>query len=264
MIKEAIDRIVDISTKNRASVLEKNGRMWFYRDDTKLYSEVELRFVRSHEVSNMESFVTLVKEELNRAGKASGEGATVTLTQIGGQFRLHDTGDGLIQHQYSRTLDPFWTKLAQGAGKFMKHAEFIRFLSGIAPCIASYDDLTRQFRKVSFDERMSVTSQPLLDTDGRGGTSFAVEFMARGGATKTTLPAGFDATVNYARGSAAHYDVHAEIDIQLRKLGEKSELVFGYYCPEIDGIEVLAQAAEEALCREKLADCPQLLIITNF
>ncbi len=267
MIREAIDRIVDLSLKSRPAVQEKNGRMWFFNDKEQKYVEEELRYVRSHEVSNMESFITLVREELDRVQAPDGAGATLTLLADGAEFRPQDTGNGRIQHTYTRTLDPFWARLKANVEKPMKHAEFVRFFSGLAPVIGDdYDYLARQFRKVTFDERLTVSSQPMLDSDGKGRNQFSVEFAARSGTgtTTTALPASFDVTTAYTRGSKVAYKVHAEIDLQLRKDGEKSTLLFSYYCPEMEGTEVQAQAVEEAQCRSALADYKKLLIISNY
>lgn len=275
MIKEGIDRISQlVSQANRKAFTIEDERLFQYDDAKQIYEEIEREYVRRHAVSNMESFVALVREELlrcapeggagSKVAEPTGTGATLILTKTGGSFIPQDTGDGRIKHTYVRAIDPFWRAMAEMAGKPMRHVDFLRFLSSVAPAIENYDALVRQFRKVFFDERNAVTSQPLLDADGKGGNAFAVEFAAKGGTTQTALPGGFVFNVHYARGSESEYRVEAELDLQLRKDGEKSTLLFCYYCPGLVAAEITAQADEEEFCRAEMGGAKRLLILTDY
>jgi hypothetical protein len=265
MIAEAIDKLLEETTARRPAKIEENGRLWFFNDVERKYEEIPLEYVRRHTVSNMESFIALVKEEGHRLRDRSPRGV-VTLTKTGGLFVPEDTGNGKIRHTYARALDPFWQIVAGNIGKPMPHGQFVRFLTSLAPVIENYPTVARHFRKVFFDERLNVTSQPMLDADGKGGNSFSVEFIARGGTqtASTALPAGFLLKLPYARGSYHKYDVFLELDLTLRKDNDKNHLMFSYYCPSLSASEVEAQGDEERMCVGELKALDNILVLTNY
>lgn len=271
MIREAIEKIEELSTSTRDAVLELpdgSRRIFLYDDAQQQYSELQRVVIQSGKVSNIESFAALVLEEAKRRGEAlnahDGSWMTVVFNTTGGRFAPNDEVR-LDEFLYKRTLSPQWLALTTVLNQPMEHKTFVAAMQRLRPSILEYSDLIRQFRKVSFSDKTNIVSEPMLSA-GANDNSYQVQIgvMGGGGTSATAFPSEFEVELQYARGSEKRYRTPIEIDMTTVTRGDRKELRFTLVAPDLPNVEERAIEDEIAYFREMVKDLPRLLVLVDF
>lgn len=265
MDEKVIDKLVSMK---RPETLEIDGNTYIYNDQHKYYSKISLPSFH-REVSNIESFAAyILKYDKRYYDGVKGDNITAIFGLNKAIAMLNDKPDDENKILYERCLSPQWQLLADKTNRRLSHNELLRVLQGLRPSFPSseaYNDFMRQYRKVSFDEKVTVSSQPQVE-QGRGGSSIVVEFGRNGGTGQTELPNTLKLKLQYARDSKRFYDIELEIDSTLNtETKDKPKLEFSILWPEKDNVIAQAVADEisdfKALVAEKL---PELLVVVNY
>lgn len=294
MISEAIETIRDMAPAQNGRESQiiivddvaQERRHFFYDDGEKKYllaSKTTIRPPQKGAVSNVESFLALVREEtLRRAPVADvdpkskevprhdGSFMTVVFNESGARFSPDDRVQ-VDAFTYERALSPQWARLMESLNKAGDHKTFIRTLQALRPSIANYEDLMRHFRKLSFSDRTSIASEPLLEA-GRNANEYKVEIELRSGAaagnttSTTALPSSFDVTMQYARGSEKRYTTTVEIDLSAVMIqnSDRKALRFTLIAPDLANVVEQAVDDEVSKFRELTADIPRLLVLQDY
>lgn len=292
MISEAIRTISDMTPakSGRESLItitddvHQECRHFFYNDGEKKYeltTRTVIRPAQTGEVSNVESFLAVVREEtLRRAPSADpkakelprhdGSFMTVVFDADGAEFSPDDRVQA-DKFTYERALSPQWAQLVAALNKPMDHKTFIRTLQALRPSISGYEELMRHFRKLSFSDKTSIASEPLLEA-GRNANEYKVEIELRSGAatggttSATTLPSSFDVTMQYARGSERRYSTTIEIDLSAVMIqnSDRKALRFTLIAPDLANVVEQAVDDEVTAFRTATADIPRLLILQDY
>lgn len=269
MIEKTLEWLNNLYLKGRPATLalgDASGRIYIRDDETDGYNEVE-RFVhRKRQVSNIESFTSMVIEEARRSDDGKeGDWMTVVFNQRGGQLHLDDR-DGRQVFEFVRELAPQWQLLAaQEKAEPMEHAEFLRLLKRLRPSILEFPRVIGDFSKVSFHKGMQIDSSPEL-REGRAGMAYNVQVTAgAAGKLETALPAELDLELPFARGSRQKYRMKADISIDLDEDDAgKDKLFFGLLVPDLPTIEEQAIADEVTYFRSQVPALPRLHVLEDY
>lgn len=297
MISEAIETIRDMAPAQggRVSHLtiddpsnQKRAHLLYNDSESKyeVVSTVDVIPPRKGAVSNVESFLALVREETLRRAPADerplkdrdktpgprhdGSFMTVVFSETGATFSPDDRIQ-VDSFSYDRALSPQWARLVSSLNKAMDHTTFIRTLQALRPSISNYEELMRHFRKLHFSDKTSIASEPLLEA-GRNANEYKVEIELRSGAaaggttSATTLPSSFDTTMQYARGSEKRYSTTVEIDLSAVMIqnSDRKALRFTLIAPDLANVVEEAVDDEVAAFRLQTADIPRLLILQDY
>lgn len=260
----AIERIQDTATAaTRSSLIEVgdgSGRRFLYDDAEQKYVELD-RFVKQEgSVSTVESFAELVMEYAKRHESETGKNMTVTFTSAGANFSPDDS-DRRHLFTYRRVLSQQWEALKQVLGKPMSHKALIRTLQALSPSIVSYQIIFAAFQRLAISKDVKLVSEPVLNTDGKSGNSYAVNLSIKGAvAGETTLPAALNVRVQYARGSSAQYDVPVEVDLS----ENDGTPVITLFAPTLDAVADQAVLDELQYFEEQTSKLSDLLNVVNF
>lgn len=264
MIREAIDRILEVATKTRPSLLpipDESGRILLYDDGSDVYREIERHVVRRRQVSTLQSFADLVLAEIDRNRKVNGaKWPTVVFTPEGGSFHLDDS-DGRTVFGFKRILAPGYLRVLAAIGQPMEHLAFLRLLQGIREFLVDPSVLAA-YRKVVFDNSVRVDSQPLLE-GGRVGNGYHVELTAKAGAVEVNLPDIITLALPYSRGGEP-YTVELAVDISLVTKGEKATPFFSLAWPEHLSFVERAVNDEIAKFRELTSNITDFVVLENL
>lgn len=264
MIREAIDRILDIATKTRPPLLELSDgseRRFLYDDTDEAYKEIPRYVVRRRQVSTLQSFADMVNTEIDRNRKVNGAvWPTVIFTTEGGAFHLDDA-DGRTTFGFKRVLAPGYLRVLAAIGQPMEHLAFLRLLQGIREFIVDPSVLAA-YRKVVFDNSVRVDSQPLLE-GGRVGNGYHVELTAKAGAVEVNLPDIITLALPYSRGGEP-YTVELAVDISLVTKGEKAIPYFSLAWPEHLSFVERAVNDEIAKFRELTSHNTDFVVLENL
>lgn len=271
MIQEAFKAIIEyVNSLKRPEVVETVNGQFLYSDSEKNYRKIippEIpAFTRT--VSNVESFASYILEVASRRGydTAGGKGMTVCFMNAQAYCRLVDDNVSRDTIDYERTLSPQWEYLFGKLGTNLSHKSLVTVLQWLRPSFnEDYNQFMKHYRKVSFDEKITVNSQPQV-IDGKAGSSLAIEFTRNGDGGKTELPNTLNLKLQYTRDSKRFYSIDVEIDSTLNANNrEKPTLQFSLLCAEIENTQTQAVADEiadfKALVAEKL---PELLVVVNY
>jgi hypothetical protein len=272
---EAIDRLVTLGggvpEEGRAALLQAkdgSGRQWLYSDAARGYVPIDRVVVLTGGVSNIESFAALVKEEVIRRESQAGEFMTVIFNLNGARFSPDDRVC-LDSFTYERTLSPQFTALKGYLGKVLEHKQLVSALQVLRPSIVGYPELIRQFKKVTFNEKTNIVSEPFL-TGGVNDNSYSVSVQAQGEGSQsaptstTQLPGEFEVELQYARGSEKKYRTTIEVDLSTVLNGERKELRFTLVAPDLPNVEELAIEDEVAHFCAATAPLTRLLILVDY
>lgn len=262
--EKVIDKIIALK---RPELIDTINGQHIYNDNNKSYSKITRPFLDS-EVSNIESFAAYLLKINERFSLTEGKFTTVTFSQNSALCRLEDSPTEESRIKYKRALSPQFSFLLEKLGRRLSHAELLRVFQGLRPSFPSqeaYNEFMRQYRKVSFDEKVTVNSQPQVE-QGKGGSSIIVEFGRNGGMGETALPSSLTVKLQYARDSKRFYECELEIDSTLNTdPKDKPKLEFSLLWPEKDNVVAQAVADEiadfKSLAAEKL---PELLVVVNY
>lgn len=210
-------------------------------------------------VSTVESLADVVLEESRRRGNPTGNFMTVMFNEKGGVF-YPDDAKRLDLWTYERRLSQQWEFLIKNLGRDMKHLDFIRFLQGLRPSMVDYLAISREFKKVTFDGKTSVTSQPIVE-NGQAGEQIAFTLDTKNGETSTAMPAGFKLNLQYARGSSIFYTLEIELDVYL---DESKQPRFRPVCPDLEAVIEEAITDELNLFKERVSEKDELLTLLDY
>lgn len=297
MIAEAIEAIRDMSPAQNGrdsliTIKDPNGhlRHWLYNEGDAKYEPIASVdvVIQTADVSNVESFAALVREETlrravpltgtdpqpesSRAARESevaeelrhnGEFMTVTFSERGARFSPDDRVR-LDSFTYTRTLSPQWIALTEGLNKPLEHKDLIRLLQRLRPSINGYEELMRHFRKIHFSDKTNIASEPLL-TAGANANEFKVELEIKGGVNgPTTQATALPICLQYARGGNQAYTTTIEVDLSTKMAGERRELRFTLIAPDLPNVVEQAIDNEVAFFRSQVVDIPRLLILQDY
>jgi len=265
MLKELLDRLLQLNRDPLIPTLTDGQYMYCDRDQQ--YKKVHIP-IFEREVSNIESFATylLKEQQRNNLMDDNGLSTTVVFSENRATCYLEDEANKQDKIIYSRENSPQWKYLLEKLNKRLSHADLLRVFQGLRPSFAQdYHEFMRSYRKVTFDEKTTVSSSPVFE-EGKAGLSMGVEYSRAGGGTnKTALPATLNLKVQFTRDSSRFYEVELEIDSCLNTSKDKPVLEFSLVWPDKDN--VIAQAVSDeisdfkALVGEKL---PELLVVVNY
>jgi hypothetical protein len=296
VISEAIETILENAPAQNGRdthvvIEDKHGQKrqhFLYNDNAGAYEKVLSEDVpppQKGTVSNVESFLALVREQTLRRAPVSettdvkvtkgdcrhdGSFMTVVFSEAGARFSADDRAQTDF-FAYERALSPQWARLAESLNKPIDHKTFIRTLQALRPSITNYEELMRHFRKLSFSDKTSIASEPLLEA-GRNANEYKVEIELRSGAatggttSATTLPSSFEVTMQYARGSEKRYSTTIEIDLSAVMIqnSDRKALRFTLIAPDLANVIEQAVDDEVAAFRLATADIPRLLVLQDY
>lgn len=268
---ETIQAIINyVNSLKRPELIDTVGGQFVYSDSTKTYNKIHSLDIPSftRTVSNVESFAAYILEIASRNGydKVNGKGITVCFDSKRAVCRLVDNNTNNDTIIYDRALSPQWEYLFGKIGTRLSHKSLITVLQWLRPSFKDdYNTFMRHYRKVSFDEKISVSSQPQV-VDGKGGSSLVVEFNRNGDNGQTALPNSLKLSLQYTRDSKRFYEAEIEVDSTLNANNrEKPSLEFSLLWADIENTQTQAVADEiadfKALVGEKL---PELLVVVNY
>lgn len=246
----------DVDDK-RPVELETQRGTYLYNDGKKEYSPLLPELNRG--ISNVESLAGAVIEECVRRNNPTGNFMTVIFTEKGGAF-YPDDERRLDRWTYERCLSQQWKFLLENLNKEMKHLDFIRFVQGLRPSVINYQALIREFKKVTFDGRTSVTSQPIIE-DGQGGSQVSFTLETKNGHTQTAMPGDIAIELPFTRGSDKKYSLIIELDVALN---EMDQVRFRPVCPELEVVTEQAIADEVAFFKEQVKEKSDLLVLLDY
>lgn len=212
-------------------------------------------------VSTIEAFIDLAKEEARRTENATGHLMTASFTLDGGQLRLDDPKLE-VTHIYERKPSHGFEALKgfiDSGRRGVTHKEFIKLLQGLKPWIFNSSEILNAYRKVTFEGKNRVISQPIVE-NGKAGKEIGFTLEVGQGAIEMTLPQSFLIGVPFAMGSANSIEVECLIDMAL----EGSDPRFYVHAPS------LQHEVEQAILKEKqqfadnTEELPQILKLASF
>lgn len=253
MLEEAISKIQELADlKRRPDILDvKDGtdRPWLLDAAANVYEPKECFPSLILNVSNIDSFCDMV---LGIGGPD--DGSIVVVTKGGGLYLpfggVPDRSTGRrYDLKYLRSYSVAWTKFYGALGQPMEQVTFVRLLQALRLNIADYGPLVMAFRKVSFDERTEIISNPFLDSDGaKRSLSFELRAKTTGADYGTSLPAGFSITVPVTKDS---YTLDVEIDVVL---SPQKKPLFSIHAPDADRVLEEVRKAEVATLKTRAAE----------
>ena len=265
MLKELLNRVLELKRPDLLST-DTDGQ-YIYSDRDQQYRKVTVPTFQ-RQVSNIESFAAYLLKEQERENLSHLDGlnTTVTFSENRASCQLNDKVSKEDLIAYDRENSPQWKYLIDKLTRKLTHAELLRVFQGLRPSFdQDYQEFMRSYRKVSFDEKLTINSQPVFE-EGKAGVSMGIEFTRAGGGTnKTALPATLNLKVQFARDSKRFYLVELEIDSCISSNKEKPGLEFSLLWPDKDNVVAQAVADEIAdfkgLVSERL---PELLVVVNY
>jgi hypothetical protein len=267
-LSQGITTIEEMSRFHRRSALlpssDGSGRQWLYNDKEERYEPVDRIVIRKGSVSNVESFILLVKEECRRRSNKTGDMATVVFNGAGATFNP-DEKVGLDGFDFERKLSPQFDLLVKSMDKPMIHTQFIRLLQKLKPSIVGYTDLARAFRKVAFDSRTVVSSAPILEK-GSAGMEISITLEAKGGGpgSQVKLPSEISMKMAFARGSDDEYEFKIDVDAALTKVGETASIAFTPIFVDVDTVTERAIDDEVKKFKAATRDLSDLLVLSDY
>lgn len=230
---------------------------YLYSDEKRSYAPLLPELKRG--ISTVESLVGAVLEEAKRRENTTGQFMTVIFTEKGGVFYPDDKAR-LDLWTYERCLSQQWEALLRGLNNDTTHLSFIRFLQGLRSSIVGYPDIIREFKKVQFDGKTAVTSQPIIE-NGAAGKQVSFTLETKNGVTQTEMPGTIPLTLPFTRGGTKLYNLVLELDVAL----QGDNVVFRPVVPEIESVTEQAIADEVNYFEGEVKGMlPELLVLLDY
>lgn len=211
-------------------------------------------------ISTVESLADVVLEESRRRENTTGNFMTVIFTELGGKF-YPDDKKRLDEWKYERCPSQQWEFLIRHLGRDMKHLEFVRFLQGLRPSILNYAELMREFKKVTFDAKTAVTSQPIIE-NGQAGDQIVFTLETKSGHADTAMPGTVSLRLPFTRGGEKLYNLTIELDVAL---DENKQVKFRPVVPDMEAIiEDALQDEVEYFTSQVDERLPDLLVLLDY
>ena len=253
MLEEAISKIQELADLKRRpdqiTVDDGTKRPWLLNIEGNGYDPKELYPPLNLVVSNIDSFCDMV---LGVGG--TDDGSIVVVTKTGGSYLpfggVPDRSTGRAYDlRYARNYSVAWTKFYAALAQPMEQVPFVRLLQALRLNIAEYGTLVMAFRKVQFDERTEIVSNPFLDGEGaRRSISFELRAKTTGADYGTSLPAGFSITLPVTKDA---YTLDVEIDVVL---SPQKKPLFSIHAPDADRVLEEVRKAEVATLKARTAE----------
>ncbi len=258
MLDELLDvfRMASGQDKRRPISLKTIRGEYLYSDIAAEYKPLLPELKRG--ISTVESLAAVVKEETKRRDNALGSYMTVIFTEKGGVFYPDDKAR-LDLWTYERCLSQQWQTLLKGLNTETSHLSFIRWLQGLRSSIVGYPDIIREFKKVTFDGKNSVTSQPIIES-GAAGKQVSFTLETKNGVTQTEMPASIPLVLPFTRGGTALYSLTIELDVAL----QDDRVVFRPVVPELESVTEKAIADEVNYFEQELDEVTDLLVLLDY
>ena len=260
---DAISKVLGLSTgqPRLPYVLIPDGskRAFVFNDSLNKYEPLPYVPIESIVVSSLASFEALVKNRM--AAATPDANAYALFTKDGAWFVPHK--GGLDTYRYARQLSTPWLAVKNALGKTMDHTAFLRFLHSISSWVEDYQRVTSSFKRVVFSQNATVSSAPLIDTEGAAKIEYALEMNARDGKSMARLPGEIGLQLPYGHGQEAE-TLTLELDIALSQQNSagKPQLVFTIFAPTAPKFEAAALQLEADAFRIEVGDT--LLVLEDF
>ena len=250
MKREAVVRFTDTRGQER---------IYLYDDNDGSYDEVDPYRPKSDTVSNIESFITLVKAEALRRNNTTGERMNVIFTDTGATL-IADTDDRRDVYTYTRKPSAQWRTLISQLGKEQNHRAFIIWLQSLQPSIEDFPNVLAAFRSLQLNRSAKMVSDPLL-VDGSKGASYEVRLDVKSGSAVANIPQTITVKLPFARGDEREYSFDVQIDING---GEGDAPLITAMAPAVEVIKEQAIVDEMTDFAAKTADLSGLTNLVNF
>lgn len=242
---------------NRSILLDTTRGQYIYSDSEQEYSPLLPAEKRS--VCNVASFGGAVLEEAKRRENPTGAFMTVIFGEEGGVF-YPDDRQRLDLWYFKRRLSQQWQALTGIINKNHDHRSFLRALQGVRPSIQNYPGIIREFRKVTFDNKTSVTSQPILEA-GHAGVDISFTLDTKNGQTQTVMPGSIPMAMPFSAASSKMYSFNLELDVTLNSGNEPCfQLIF----PEREIIIEQAISDEVKCFQDHVENLSDILVLQNY
>lgn len=252
---QIVEAIELLQRQRREPIIMSDLGWLLYDDGKKSYAPLIRPLSRS--VSNVESFAAYVVKAASRADNVTGEGMTASFSERGGVCYLKD-GETEDLINYERRLSPAWKFVNDRLDRSFSHKELIRFfqaLRGSFTVVSDYQSTRNAYTRVSFDDKTTVESQPIL-SDGK----ILFSYKREAGLANGEWPGAIMLNLQYARGSARSYPCEIEIEAELAK----SEIIFRLAFADKE--KIIQEAIEDEISDFKAATAglSQMLVVMNF
>ena len=242
---------------------DKPELLRIYNDGKKCYEPVFQPVVRN--VSDIESFISVIAMEADRKENSTGKNMTVYMTQEGGTYYPIDSKICQDSYKFTRKLSDQWIIVKRMLDQELTHRELLSIFRKIKPSITSFDEIYRHYLDLKFLRNFELTSSPVISQDSGGAEIASIRYQISNGDLKTqeerTLPVSFELEIPYSRAGKV-YDMNIEIIISIGEDGHKP--VFTLVCPELELIEEQAIKDETNRLREELSEMTELYVHNNF
>ncbi len=265
MLKAIFNEIINSTRPHQ--IVTKFGEMVFQPTANEYLPVKEKNFThdgRKREICNIESMVTVAKEEARRRDNKTGDHMTVIFNKTGANFFTDDKNRlNPDSWTYNRRNSRQLSILEKGLGSQMDHQGFLRLFQGLKPSIKNYETLFRAYRKTRASKTSQAISAPILQ-DGKMGAEFSMAFQVEGGNAGTpqnaAFPAEFAVEMPVVVGSQKKYEFGVEVDIWL----QDKTLVWGIRCPELLTLIEQSVLDEIEFFRKETAELPDLCIVMDL
>lgn len=269
---EVLKELLDL---NRPTQLITNEGDYIYNTGAQRYERLAPRFPPlGRSVSTIESLLAYIHKYYQREQgmfpsqkRHNGRPYTIIFNRHGAVAMLDD---GQVGHQisFNRVLDHFFKHLQGKLNRELTHKELVKFIqlcNGSFSVDKEFVELLNAYRRVSFDKKVTVISQPIVES-GRTGDMLTMETNREGiGAVKIELPQHFTLSLSYAAFSPRKYDISIEIESELKEKDGKSYIVFSLDAPYLDSMIEQAVKDEIADLKAGLAvELPEALVVVNL
>lgn len=264
--KDSIKLIQDMQACEKAQFLEYGNygtRVLEGLLDHKTFTSNVRKQKHNFKVSNIKSFITFVKEELNRRNNPEGSFASVTFDNEGGHFFADDDFcEGACI--FERSLSQQWQVLSGIVNKTLDHESFLHALCALKASIPMFNELYHDYARLRIIGKSELNSEPTF-FQGESTNGYKIKHtIARGSSgdeEEDCVPADFSLSIPYAKNSSRHYCVNIET---LFVNSQNNKIAIKILCPEFEQIEEQAILDEVKLFREELKEASKLLILENF
>jgi hypothetical protein len=264
VIREAIEKIVSLAPQRPALLKAEDGsrRLWLYNDKTSQYEPRDPSPVKiDRTVSDIDSLLRVIMEDLRRRNNPTGTFATVLLDRTGGTF-FPDDRTSLDVYRYRRTTSALFNAFKASLDAGRRHGDFLRLLSSLRPALNP--QTLSAFRRVDFDSSSTIQSAPLLE-EGKAGFSYAINFTDRGSNGTAALPSEIDFLMPWTPKDPPSL-LTALLAVTAPEEAGKRSLLFTLQCPDLAPweearIQKEAEYLKGCLTAEQL---DRVLVIENY
>lgn len=233
-----------------------------------LYSDSQGEYERlikplNRQVSAVSALIAATLEEAKRESNTTGDMITVDFTLHGGSLWMDNPNNKncYTYHRKDSTMLKGIKELLANGKNGLTHKQLLRHFQQLRPAINDYSLLMAAYRRVSFEGKNKVTSQPIVE-NGQAGKDISFSLSnGQGGDVETHLPQSFACVAPFSMGNDQHVAIECLIDMAL--IGD--EPVFYVVAPMLDTVIETAILEEVAAFKKGVLETlPEVLVLTNF